>query len=102
MRAALSIEKVASSMLVLGRTRHTETESRRSGTFSRSRTLDLPRLSQQATVGRNSQFFNLTEQDRELLGGIEYRSLKLLLRIISSIRLHNPPRPPKQIWLIQR
>ncbi|KAJ3945966.1 uncharacterized protein N0V96_004316 [Colletotrichum fioriniae] len=85
MRAALSIEKVASSMLVLGRTRHTETESRRSGTFSRSRTLDLPRLSQQATVGRNSQFFNLTEQDRELLGGIEYRSLKLLLRIISNL-----------------
>ncbi|KAG7084924.1 low-affinity potassium transport protein [Colletotrichum scovillei] len=83
MRAALSIEKVASSMLVLGQTRHTDTESRRSGTFSRSRTIDLPRLSQQVTVGRNSQFFNLTEQDRETLGGIEYRSLKLLLKIIS-------------------
>ncbi|KAK1476346.1 low-affinity potassium transport protein [Colletotrichum tamarilloi] len=83
MRAALSIEKVASSMLVLGQTRHTDTESRRSGTFSRSRTIDLPRLSQQVTVGRNSQFFNLTEQDRETLGGIEYRSLKLLLKVIS-------------------
>lgn len=39
-------------------------------------------LSRQATVGRNSEFHNLTKQDRERLGGIEYRSLKLLLKIV--------------------
>ncbi|KAF4121861.1 LOW QUALITY PROTEIN: Trk-type K+ transport system, membrane component, partial [Geosmithia morbida] len=42
----------------------------------------MPILSNQATVGRNSQFRNLTSEDREALGGIEYRSLKLLLKII--------------------
>lgn len=34
-------------------------------------------------MGRNSQFYNLTAQDRERLGGIEYRALKLLLKIAS-------------------
>ncbi|KAF7586671.1 low affinity potassium transporter [Aspergillus hancockii] len=32
--------------------------------------------------GRNSQFHNLSAKDREILGGIEYRSLKLLLKIV--------------------
>ena len=48
-----------------------------------SKDLALPNLSSNATVGRNSQFHNLTERDRELLGGIEYRSLKLLLKIVT-------------------
>jgi hypothetical protein len=39
-------------------------------------------LSSQATIGRNSQFQNLTKEDRELLGGLEYRALKLLLKIV--------------------
>ncbi|KAI9155175.1 Low-affinity potassium transport protein [Paramyrothecium foliicola] len=43
---------------------------------------DMPFLSRQVTVGRNSQFRNLSENDREELGGIEYRSLKLLLKIV--------------------
>lgn len=43
---------------------------------------EKPFLSRQATVGRNSQFRNLTPEDRETLGGIEYRSLKLLLKIV--------------------
>lgn len=43
--------------------------------------LDLPKISSTATVGRNSQFHNLSAEDRERLGGIEYRSLKLLLKI---------------------
>ncbi|KAF5710057.1 potassium transporter TRK-1 [Fusarium mundagurra] len=43
---------------------------------------DVPFLSRQATLGRNSQFKNLTSHDREILGGIEYRSLKLLLKIV--------------------
>ncbi|CAG8035820.1 unnamed protein product [Penicillium nalgiovense] len=44
--------------------------------------LDLPNMSSQATIGRNSQFHNLSDEDRETLGGIEYRSLKLLLKIV--------------------
>ncbi|OQE14075.1 hypothetical protein PENFLA_c041G01938 [Penicillium flavigenum] len=44
--------------------------------------LDLPSMSSQATIGRNSQFYNLSDEDREALGGIEYRSLKLLLKIV--------------------
>ncbi|KAJ5668409.1 uncharacterized protein N7477_006979 [Penicillium maclennaniae] len=44
--------------------------------------LDLPNISSQATQSRNSQFHNLTAEDRQKLGGIEYRSLKLLLKIV--------------------
>jgi hypothetical protein len=45
--------------------------------------LNLPNISSQATQGRNSQFYNLTAEDRERLGGIEYRALKLLLKIVT-------------------
>jgi Trk-type K+ transport system membrane component len=37
-----------------------------------------PYLSWQPTIGRNSFFVNLTEDQREELGGIEYRALKTL------------------------
>lgn len=43
---------------------------------------EVPFLSRQVTIGRNSQFHNLTSEDREALGGIEYRSLKLLLKVV--------------------
>ena len=43
---------------------------------------DMPRLSSQVTIGRNSQFQNLTKEDREALGGMEYRALKLLFKIV--------------------
>lgn len=43
---------------------------------------DMPYLSSRATIGRNSQFYNLTRQDRNEMGGIEYRSLKLLLKVV--------------------
>jgi len=33
-------------------------------------------------LGRNSNFSNLSEEDRDRLGGIEYRALKLLLKLI--------------------
>ncbi|KAI5926317.1 cation transport protein-domain-containing protein [Camillea tinctor] len=33
---------------------------------------------QKRNIGRNGQFFNLTEDQREYLGGVEYRSLKFL------------------------
>ncbi len=45
------------------------------------RIANLPFLSKQVTIGRNSQFLNMTSADRELLGGVEYRALKLLLKI---------------------
>jgi len=56
---------------------------------------DVPFLSRQATLGRNSQFKNLTSHDREILGGIEYRSLKLLLKIVVGRYLrYKPARGP--------
>lgn len=42
----------------------------------------MPYLSYQATIGRNSAFVNLTEEQREELGGIEYRALKTLAAIL--------------------
>ncbi|KAI9162701.1 Low-affinity potassium transport protein [Paramyrothecium foliicola] len=82
MRAARSLEKGATSAFVLGGRQSNEYRPRRSDVSTHTEALDFPRLSRHATVGRNSQFFNLTEHDRELLGGIEYQSLKLLLKIV--------------------
>jgi hypothetical protein len=45
-------------------------------------TKDMLALSKHATLGRNSDFSNLTREDREKLGGIEYRSLKLLVKVV--------------------
>lgn len=42
----------------------------------------MPYLSWSPTVGRNSAFVDLTEEQREELGGIEYRALKLLAIIL--------------------
>ncbi|KAF1835348.1 hypothetical protein BDW02DRAFT_523332 [Decorospora gaudefroyi] len=42
----------------------------------------MPYLSWTPTVGRNSNFVDLTEEQREELGGIEYRALKLLAMIL--------------------
>ena len=42
----------------------------------------IPYLSWQPTIGRNSAFIDLTEDQREELGGIEYRSLKTLAVIL--------------------
>ncbi|KAI8625275.1 cation transport protein-domain-containing protein [Xylariaceae sp. FL1651] len=42
-----------------------------------------PYLSWQPTLGRNSQFVDLTEAQREELGGIEYRSLKTLALVLT-------------------
>ncbi|KAE8349685.1 cation transport protein-domain-containing protein [Aspergillus coremiiformis] len=44
----------------------------------------LPYLSWNATVGRNSQFVDLTEEQRDELGGIEYRALKTLAVVLVS------------------
>ncbi|KAI2637470.1 cation transport protein-domain-containing protein [Xylaria nigripes] len=42
----------------------------------------MPYLSWHPTIGRNSQFVDLTEEQREELGGIEYRSLKTLALVL--------------------
>lgn len=42
-----------------------------------------PYLSWNATVGRNSVFLALTEEQREELGGIEYRALKTLAAVLT-------------------
>jgi Trk-type K+ transport system membrane component len=48
----------------------------------RETTDPLPYLSYAATIGRNSTFVDLTEEQREELGGIEYRSLKTLAWVL--------------------
>jgi hypothetical protein len=45
-------------------------------------TQNAPYLSYQPTIARNSQFVDLTDEQRDELGGIEYRSLKLLGKIL--------------------
>ncbi|KAK4169330.1 Low-affinity potassium transport protein [Cladorrhinum sp. PSN259] len=51
--------------------------------FSRDKTDGTPYLSWEPTIGRNSAFPDLTEEQREELGGIEYRSLKTLAIILT-------------------
>ncbi|KAL2758874.1 hypothetical protein ACRALDRAFT_2052263, partial [Sodiomyces alcalophilus JCM 7366] len=91
--AARSIEKVTSSAFVLGgppsqppksRAQAEAADDKATLAQSKSGIASLPRLSRSVTIGRNSRFFNLTEEDRETLGGVEYRSLKLLLKITSA------------------
>lgn len=79
--ATRSLERAATSILALG---HTPPAPRpkNAGAPLESKTLDLPQLTSRVTIGRNSQFYNLTSTDREVLGGIEYRALKLLLKFI--------------------
>ncbi|KAI9763781.1 MAG: low affinity potassium transporter [Geoglossum simile] len=50
----------------------------------------VPYLSYSPTIGRNSAFANLTEEQRDELGGIEYRALKTLAAILVSyfVALH--------------
>lgn len=79
-----TLERVASTMFVLGPSAsHPSRAQTQPLEPPLSQQLDLPELSSHATIGRNSQFHNLTDEDREMLGGIEYRSLKLLLKIVT-------------------
>ncbi|KAG9232849.1 putative cation transporter [Amylocarpus encephaloides] len=77
---ATSIDRVASSLFVMGPTPTSREENPRPRV--EPQLARMPTLSSQATVGRNSQFSNLTMEDREQLGGLEYRSLRLLLKIV--------------------
>ena len=50
--------------------------------LSRDKVEGTPYLSWEPTIGRNSAFPDLNEEQREELGGIEYRSLKTLALIL--------------------
>ncbi|KAK2600313.1 low affinity potassium transporter [Conoideocrella luteorostrata] len=52
--------------------------------LSNSKTDDMPYLSYTPTMGRNSNFVGLTLEQREELGGIEYRSLRTLAIVLLS------------------
>ncbi|KAH7231692.1 cation transport protein-domain-containing protein [Fusarium redolens] len=80
-RSMERVVTVASSMFVIGSTREPQKER----SLTRTSTIaagDFPQLSREVTIGRNSLFHNLSSKDREELGGIEYQSLKLLLKIV--------------------
>lgn len=79
-------------MFVLGDTPSKERD-RRSLRMEATRTLSLGGLASQPApapaflsenviVERNSNFKGLTAEDKEKLGGVEYRSLKLLLKFV--------------------
>ncbi|KAK2748555.1 low affinity potassium transporter [Myotisia sp. PD_48] len=49
---------------------------------TQDKTMEMPYLSWQPTLGRNSAFADLTDEQRNELGGIEYRALKTLAAIL--------------------
>ncbi|KAJ5223227.1 Low-affinity potassium transport protein [Penicillium chermesinum] len=81
--ATAPLERVASMLFRPGESASYDRHSQRPSQPT-YRQLALPNISSQATIGRNSQFYHLTTEDRERLGGIEYRSLKLLLKIVTA------------------
>lgn len=76
-----TLERIVTSVFVLGNP-PTHNHGIQRVEQSAIKELSLPNISSFATIGRNSQFHNLTAEDRERLGGIEYRSLKVLLKIV--------------------
>ncbi|KAE8379666.1 cation transport protein-domain-containing protein [Aspergillus bertholletiae] len=82
LRDANPLERVASSLFVLGSHPSRTQGSQLREAVSLSKSSNLPTISAEATLGRNSKFYNLTAEDRERLGGIEYRGLKILLKTV--------------------
>ncbi|ETS86288.1 hypothetical protein PFICI_00116 [Pestalotiopsis fici W106-1] len=81
---ARSLERAVSDMFVLRPDRSRDRTVSTADTGSTPTVVKrLPRLSRHITIGRNSHFSNLSMRDRRILGGIEYRSLQLLLKIVS-------------------
>lgn len=60
----------------------TETMETTSGMSALEPRLSHNYLSWQPTIGRNSNFVDMTEEQKEELGGVEYMAIKLLIRII--------------------
>ena len=59
-----------------------ESESESDDEFGLGRTMSTNYLSWVPTVGRNSTFVHLTDEQKDELGGVEYRAVKLLIKII--------------------
>ncbi|KAF4989920.1 hypothetical protein FGRMN_8817 [Fusarium graminum] len=68
----------------MGRAFRTRTIDTIKSALSSDHTKDMPYLSYTPTMGRNSNFVGLTLEQREELGGIEYRSLRTLALILLS------------------
>lgn len=64
------------------RGRSTSPMSKLSRRASRPDPVTMPYLSYTPTVGRNSAFVDLTDEQKDELGGLEYRALKLLAKIL--------------------
>jgi hypothetical protein len=52
------------------------------GTIAPDSGKEVPYISFEAVVGRNSRFHDLTEEQMDELGGVEYRALRVLLWIV--------------------
>lgn len=57
-------------------------ESPMSGISRKQETEYKPYLSYAPTIGRNSAFVDLSDEQRDELGGVEYRSLKVLAKVL--------------------
>ncbi|PWW71838.1 hypothetical protein C7212DRAFT_231019 [Tuber magnatum] len=79
-----TVERVISSAFSVGQ----HPKRRNTSPFSRlskkaiKEPPNMPYLSYTPTLGRNSQFVDLSDDERDELGGIEYRSLKLLAKVL--------------------
>ena len=79
----LKVSPTDEAVLPSARTKtRTGTFSSLKGWASKENEQPTPYLSWQPTIGRNSAFVDLTEEQREELGGIEYRSLKTLAVVL--------------------
>lgn len=74
--------------------------SARSGTGSIGPGKPVPYISFDAVVGRNSQFKDLSTEQLEELGGVEYRALKVLMWIIPCVSPSLVRRPRRPLELI--
>ncbi|KAF2267453.1 hypothetical protein CC78DRAFT_577164 [Lojkania enalia] len=78
-----TLDHAVSSMFVLGATSTSQgRDELRKVPSVVNKPADLPYLFSEPTIGRNSNFYNLDEASWEELGGIEYRALKVLLKIV--------------------
>lgn len=86
MSGAASIQRTVSSAFIIGEAPRAIPRTRSRSTLdSNPATENLPYLSYQPTVGRNSRFLGLSLEQKDELGGIEYRSLRLLVKTVASM-----------------
>lgn len=80
MSKAKSIENIASSMFVIGPTTPSDATSKLRSETSSSRRASMDQKSADAASTEKKR--KLTSEEKDMLGGIEYQSLKLLFKII--------------------